>query len=297
MIPKLSVVICTKNRAQKLGPLLASIRRLDWDQQCPFEVVIVDNGSTDNTSGIIADFKQRAPFAVTYVYEGRPGEGRARNAGIRASAGDIILFTDDDCIVPPNWVQRAATSFSGGNNRRVVGGRIEKYDKNDADVSLKTSMLPDTLDSAARLFGFVQGCNLAIGRSVFDLVGFFDARFGPGSICRSGSDADFAYRAKRIGVPVSYDPEIVVFHHHGRSTPDEIRTTFDRYAVGKGAIAAKHLLRGDTELARVIYWEIRSAISACRNGRLPWRDLRTDAAPLLRGAFRFLLLAARLSPL
>ena len=177
--PKISVVICTKDRARKLSALLASVRKLECRSGCPFEVVIVDNGSTDDTRSVVAAFEQDARLTVSYVYEGRPGEGNARNAGVRAAAGEIILFTDDDCIVPPDWVERTAATFADGDLRRVVGGRIELYDKNDAVVSVKTSLLRDVLDSGTRVLGFIQGCNLAIGRPVFDVVGLFDARFGP----------------------------------------------------------------------------------------------------------------------
>jgi len=99
----LSVVICTHNRATKLTSVLEHLQSLVAPGDTSWEIVVVDNGSTDNTPAVIAAVAARAGVPVRYVYEGRPGSGAARNAGISESTGEIVAFTDDDIFPAVDW--------------------------------------------------------------------------------------------------------------------------------------------------------------------------------------------------
>jgi len=294
--PETSIIICTRNRAGTLRNLLASLLKLDSDQPQSLEIVLVDNGSTDETRKLVLDFKRRAQFSVTYVFEGRRGVSAAKNAGIAASQGKVLLFTDDDCIVPPNWLTQARASFDAKDSHCIVGGRVERYNPTDAPVTIKTSLEPEILRGCTALPGFLHGCNLAIGRDVFESVGLFDVRFGPGTRLRASEESDLIYRALKQDIPVRYDPNFFVFHNHGRSRPSEVRRIRNAYSVANGALAAKYLLAGEVDLAKVSYWSVRSQVRDWRKGRVNRRDVISDVANLLRGAALYLFLGLGRSP-
>src|SRR5690349_3614302 len=97
-----SVVVSTRNRSEALRRCLMCFTAVK--SPGPWELVIVDNGSSDNTSEVVAEFARTAAFRVLLVTEPRRGLGRARNAGIKVSSGDIIAFTDDDCYVSSDYL-------------------------------------------------------------------------------------------------------------------------------------------------------------------------------------------------
>ncbi|MGH6684274.1 MAG: glycosyltransferase family 2 protein, partial [Pseudolabrys sp.] len=92
----MSLIICTKNRAAQLDVCLKELAAA-LPPPCEMEVILVDNGSTDATAGVIAQFAAASPFKVSRAYVGKPGLGLARNAGLAAAHGEWLLFTDDDC--------------------------------------------------------------------------------------------------------------------------------------------------------------------------------------------------------
>jgi len=115
-------------------------------------------------------------------------------------------------------------------------------------------------------------------------LGGFDTAIGSGAFIGSGNDVDVLYRAYRAHMKVVYNPDIVVFHNHGRRTLDEIRRLRRRYAIGRGALYAKHALRGDMEMAKMAYWEYRALLSeTVRNG---WREPAFFLGALTRGAIK-----------
>ena len=115
---KISVVVCTYNRAQLLSACLESIcSNLLPDCQ----LLVIDNGSTDNTKQVVEGFRW-----PTYVPESRPGHSSARNAGVAASTGDLIVFTDDDVVVDPGWV--SATKIRVRQALKTKAGEfVSKY--------------------------------------------------------------------------------------------------------------------------------------------------------------------------
>src|ERR1700756_2224111 len=107
---KISVVICTRNRASQLAQSLARAGSLTC--QYPWELIVVDNGQSDETSAVIERYRQCHHGQISMIVEPVPGLGRARNRGWRASRGEIVAFTDDDCLPDDQFLIELMRCFS-----------------------------------------------------------------------------------------------------------------------------------------------------------------------------------------
>ena len=129
MSTKLSLIICTKDRGEALRRCLARIDQPELS--CVNgELILVDNGSSDNTPEVLAHFKNTAKIKVLIKNEPKPGLGRARNTGLKISSGEIVIFTDDDCYLEQGYFRKALAAFSKGSYQ-YCGGRILLHDKTD----------------------------------------------------------------------------------------------------------------------------------------------------------------------
>lgn len=118
----ISVVTCTRNRADMLRRLLDSFARMEVPPALRWEVVIVDNGSTDATAAVVDSFTDRLP--IRCAYESEPGLAGARNRGIAAARGDYIAWTDDDCEADAQWLAAYAAAFARHPDAVLFAGRI-----------------------------------------------------------------------------------------------------------------------------------------------------------------------------
>ena len=284
--PSVSAIICTRNRAASLKRCLEAMQALDL-AGADFELLIIDNGSSDATRDTADAFIAVAPFAARYLFEPRRGLSHARNTGIRAARGDILLFTDDDCYVRPDWVRQAIAAF-GPDLRQVIGGRVDLFDKDHLSITIKTDPEPEKMASFVRLHGFVIGANMAIGRPVHEEIGVFDTRLGAGTLLRAAEDTEIVYRAFKAGVPVRYEPAIAVEHDHGRTTEKEGRSLMFGYRMGDGALALKYFLNKDPDPMRLVYWEIVSMTRSFWKGSRRFRDW-IDLTAYINGMFLFLM--------
>lgn len=116
---KISVVLVTYNRAPMLNDVLTS---LTVQSRQPDEVVVVDNCSTDETRKVIESFGKK--LNIKYVYEDQQGIPFARNAGVRNASGDILVFTDDDCVAEWDWLHYLVLPFLRDPGIGMVGGEI-----------------------------------------------------------------------------------------------------------------------------------------------------------------------------
>ena len=236
-----SLIVCTRNRASQLPEFLQRIS-LVQDPPGGWELVLVDNASTDASAAHIEKFAASVPFPVRYVRAPVPGLGRARNVGIAHSRGQILAFTDDDCYPRPDYLCALAQVFE---ECRVgfVGGRVVLHDPTDARLSIKdretaVAIAPHRFVPA----GVMHGANMAVRREVVNMIGGFDPQLGAGTICVAGEDIEYVARAAWAGWPGRYDPRPVVAHHHGRKPgPDAERHRLG-YDYGRGAYYAKFLL-------------------------------------------------------
>jgi glycosyltransferase involved in cell wall biosynthesis len=288
MIKSVSIVICTRNRADSLLRTLACVNAIDVPPGLRLQVVVVDNGSTDRTAAAVKNNTNNLP--IDYLLHEHAGTSRARNAGIAAATGDLIMFTDDDCLVPPNWVMTTVQLF-GDDLLQLIGGRVDLHDPAHLPLAIKVTTEREVLSNASNLIGFMHGANFAFGRAVVDRIGVFDIRLGAGAGLGSSEDADFVYRAMRAGIPVIYQPEMRVSHDHRRVDPVEGFKQIREYSIGAGAMMAKHLLQGKADLVKMNYWDFRTAMRRWQADRKDWRWLYAKTG-LIQGAVRYLCRAS-----
>jgi glycosyltransferase involved in cell wall biosynthesis len=267
----LSLIICTRNRCAQLVRCLETIQHLKFER--PWELVIVDNGSTDATATVIREFMEAASLPVRCVSEPKPGLGNARNAGVAAASGQILAFTDDDCYPAADFLSRVWCAF-GDPSIGYISGRILLHDPADLPIATNESIDPVVFRGKSFINpGGVQGANMAFRREVLDEIGGFDGLFGTGSVFPA-EDLDAASRASANGWDGQYCPDIIVSHHHGRKAADTA-LIWKSYGVGIGGCYMKLLLHGPQRLRLlrficyvhrreknprgVIFWEVIGA--------------------------------------
>jgi GT2 family glycosyltransferase len=234
----------------------------------PWELIIVDNNSSDNTKEIIENFINKSDLNVKYVIERHQGLSHARNMGIHEAGGNIIAFTDDDCIVDRYWITSISKEFHSGESIAGIGGRVLLYNKMDRPVSIRVYEEKIVLSSINRIFNLIIGCNMAFARPVFDEIGMFDTDFGAGTRLASAEDSDFLYRAYKKGLKIIYSPDVLVYHNHGRRNDEQINALNKGYALGRGAFYCKYILMADKDVIHLAYAEISSLIKGMMKRRV-----------------------------
>jgi glycosyltransferase involved in cell wall biosynthesis len=273
---EISLLVCTRNRAASLSRLLASIAEaLDAAPNLAIEVVIVDNGSTDDTAAIVEQWQASQPATVTLLHEPSPGLARARNRAMAAANGAIVAMTDDDCRLHRNYFTALATCFAAHRGPIIIGGRILPGDPADLPITVKTEDHPMVAPPRGFPGGFVMGANLALSAEVVRKVGSFDDRFGAGAPFVAAEDTDYLFRALGAGIPVLYDPRFTVAHHHGRRAVSDETALLAGYGFGDGALYAKHLFRD----RRVLPILLRDLAALAKD--------RTDPVTIHRGIRHF----------
>jgi glycosyltransferase involved in cell wall biosynthesis len=253
-----SLIICTRNRCQKLALCLEAVRRITFDR--PWELILVDNGSTDQTSAVVSDFIESGKVRAIYLFEPRGGKSTGLNTALTAAGGQVLAFTDDDCYPAPDFLSQVWSAF---NDPSVgyIGGRILLHDPDDYPITIDESTTPRTYPAKSFVCaGCVQGANMAFRRNVLLDIGGFDPLFGPGTLFVA-EEIEAVGRASAMGWKGEYHPEVVVRHHHGRKAAD-VAAVWKSYAMGVGAYHMKVLLKGHQFLwfARSIYqlrWRYR----------------------------------------
>jgi glycosyltransferase involved in cell wall biosynthesis len=211
--PDISIVVCTQNRSEMLRGALASLRDLATDGQFTYEVVVIDNGSTDATPQAIAVAAAKSKHSLRGVSEPHKGIVPARNRRIRESRGRWIAFFDDDQLADSRWLTEL---YRGASEKqcRVVGGSVHLTFTDGCTPKLHPTVRM-LLGEAA--FGqqpqpyggrLTPGCgNLMIERRVFEEVGLFER-----TVSGRGEDTDLFSRIERAGIAAWYLPAAIVHH-------------------------------------------------------------------------------------
>jgi glycosyltransferase involved in cell wall biosynthesis len=269
----ISLVLCTRNRAQQLTTCLAYIAALSTS--VPWELIVVDNGSSDSTPQVLREFARSASFPLIVLNEPQPGLGRARNVGWRAARGEIIAFTDDDCYVLPDFLDRVLEAFADPK-MGYCGGRVKLYDSSDYPITINESALPEIFPPNNYFAtGVIHGANMMFRRVALVDIGAFDNCFGAGARFLSGEDSEACTRASLAGWWGAYAPGSTVLHAQGRKAADAVILRRG-YAIGDGAYAAKFILRRDTRWFFARHWR------ACLRS-LPRRECLSQ----IEGAIRY----------
>ncbi len=249
--PLLSLIVCTRDRSGRLDAFFEALGRMR--ARTAWELVIVDNGSIDDTPVRLATLAGSLEAPVTIVREPRPGLGRARNAGVTAARGALLAFTDDDCYPAVDYIDSVADAFAD-REQGFLAGRILLYDAQDHPITIRVDSTPIPIPPRSVVpTGLVQGANMAFRREVLERIGGFDDALGPGTpFCND--DVDAAARASAAGFAGSFVPEPVVHHHHGRRDPAEISALWRSYDHGRGAYYAKCIFELPIRWRVARYW-------------------------------------------
>lgn len=271
----LSIILPTRNRAAKLAVTLEYLRALHVPQGYKCEIVVVDNGSTDETARVCQGYANNSSIPFRREYAPLAGLSRARNAGIRASTGRILAFLDDDIHPMPDWLIVIAHELAADPSLGMLCGRVELQNPGDLPMGIRRMKDRKYFAEVDDAFYLSAGGNWAARRTLFDRIGLFDSEFGPGSRFPAAEDAEFSYRAWRSGEKILYVPEMFVLHDHGRSSSESGFNLTREYVWGRGAFDAKCILQGDRMVARYMYWEIRSGLRRLIRDRQKhvWRNL------------------------
>lgn len=229
--PLVSIVIPAFNSEATIKDLLDSLMVLDYRRD-RLEIILVDGGSTDRTREIA----QAYPIKV--IVEKRRGINVARNIGVKNSRGEIIVFTDTDCVVPKDWIRKIVRDFRdkrigclGGSALGYRGGFLSKYADLSVVPALRRFKRCELLDCVKLLLRYPAGCNMAFRREAIERAGLFDERI------RYGFDEDdLVERVCKTGYLMLLDPEVIVWHKHRESLRDLLKQSFN-YGRGGGLIA------------------------------------------------------------
>jgi glycosyltransferase involved in cell wall biosynthesis len=216
---KFSVVIATYNRADDLAETLTSLGDLTTDHA--WELIVVDNNSTDETPRVVAGAAGTFPVPLRYLLEREQGRSAALNAGIRVAEGEIIVVTDDDVRVQPEWLDRAAAALEQ-LNADYVGGKVLPIWKGQ-----RPAWIPDRggrhwavialLDYGPEAFELGDraplGVNMAFRRQAFVRAGLFDNKIGRKAGTLLGQEVrEWGQRARLAGLRGFYAPDMVIRH-------------------------------------------------------------------------------------
>jgi glycosyltransferase involved in cell wall biosynthesis len=247
----LSVVICTRNRPDLIGNAVTSVLANTYPE---FDLLVVDQSTDARTGEIVMRLGQEHPN-LRYLHTDKAGLSRAYNIGIRETSGEIIAFTDDDCVAPPDWLDRVRGAFEAEPSAELMYGQVllpaSLADRPD-DVPTLNIGFPWSLNRTRS--GFViygMGANYAARRSLFTKIGGFDEVLGGGGPLKSSQDYDLQYRAYVAGVTTAYRPEVTI-DHYGVRTPEQWPVTDRAYGTGDGAFYLKHIRCGDVYALKLL---------------------------------------------
>jgi len=219
-VSSITVVVCTYNRCQTLARALASIAASRMPSSVEWDVLVVDNNSSDGTREVVEHYRRQYPGRFGYLMERQQGLSRARNAGVRGSAGDIIVFTDDDVTVDPEWLRNLTKDLgmgewagSAGRIVPVLESPLPKWLAPDQAnisgpfVALDLGPVPAPMTQAP------FGANMAFQKAVFHKYGEFRTDLGrSGDGLLSCEDSEFGQRLLAAGERLRYEPSAVVNH-------------------------------------------------------------------------------------
>jgi len=261
-MPDASVVIATHNRVRELGDCLAALAKQSKPEQ--FEVIVVDNGSQDETQQIIAAY---ASDRVRGVFVADPNRAKARNAGVAAARGRIVVFCDDDTVAPENFVAEHLRSHHENGRPAVVSGPI-------INVPDKDHLIAPSARHYSR--AFFCTCNVSVAKAALEAVSGFDERYD----LYGWEDTDIGLRLRSRGLARVFAWPAYIYH------VKPLRTmTLERrraLAVEKGTMAARFVRKAPS-------WPVRLATGAyaanfARAAIVNAKPLRTLYERLARGA-------------
>jgi glycosyltransferase involved in cell wall biosynthesis len=219
-----TVLVCTFNRARLLAEALDSLSGTD-SGTLRWEVVVVDNNSTDDTREVVLSRTATYPVRIRYLFEARQGKSHALNTGIASSDSTIVVFTDDDVRVSPSWLSAACAPILADRGVEYTGGPVVPIweappppwlDSHRSDLWGTLAILdygrePFVFEDRQRV---PLGANMAVRRSLIERIGGFDPELGRRGHSLLGQEqAEFFFRSRAYGARGLYVPEMALEHH------------------------------------------------------------------------------------
>ncbi len=202
--PRVSVVVCTYNGARTLRECLAGLHDLDYPD---YEVIVIDDGSTDGSAAIARQFPCRL------VSTENRGLSRARNAGLALATGSIVAYIDDDAYPDPHWLRHLATAFRQSPHAGMGGPNLPPPgDGWIAECVASAPGNPVHILVSDHEAEHVPGCNMAFRKAALEAIGGFDPQFRV-----AGDDVDLCWRLTDAGFTLGFSPAAVVWHHRRNS--------------------------------------------------------------------------------
>ena len=242
--PKVSVIVCSYNGGQTLADCLQSLDQVSYPD---FEIVLVDDGSNDDTQEIVAAFEKARNARAAAGGEALPGFisivqpnmglSYARNAGAKAATGEIFAYTDSDCMSDPDWLYYMIGTLLSGDYVGVGGPNIAPPAVNWVHAAVSAApggpshvLLSDVVAE------HIPGCNMAFHRAAFESVGGFDTEYR-----KAGDDVDFCWRLQTNGGVIAFSPSAIVWHYR-RFTLAAFRKQQEGYGEAESMLRFKHLI-------------------------------------------------------
>jgi len=254
--PRVSVVVCTFNGSATIRETLDALSHLDYPE---YEVIVVDDGSTDATAAIAAE------YPVRLICTENRGLSAARNTGLAAATGEVVAYIDDDAYPDPHWLRYLVRTLldgghagAGGPNLSPPGGGLIAECVAHAPGAPSHVLLTDAVAE------HVPGCNMAFLRERLEAVGGFDPQFRV-----AGDDVDVCWRVQERGWTLGYSPAAVVWHHRRRTLRAYWRQQRG-YGAAEALLAAKwpakYNAAGDVTWAGRLYGQ--RGVTLARRGRI-----------------------------
>jgi glycosyltransferase involved in cell wall biosynthesis len=251
LTPELSVVVPALDAEATIGEQLDALLGQEWAR--PFEVIVVDNGSTDGTREVVERYRSRDARVRLVDGSGQRGVAHARNVGLCAARGEAVAFCDADDVVARGWVRAMGDAL---RTHEYVTGPLEVDRLNPPWLTESRGRAPERRPGDfAGVFLFAHGCNLGVRRDVVARAGSFDQRYLP------GEDVEFAFRLRRLGV-TPYFVEDAVVHYRYRPSVAAVWRQARAYARVQPTLADEVRRAGyDVPRGR----ELRSCLWLARN--------------------------------
>ena len=247
-----SVVVPTRNRARSLRRLLGSLDSMEVPKAVRLEVLIVDNGCTDETQDLLRrESDKPRSFSLRVLQEQQKGKASALNHGLASASAGLILVVDDDVVVDRRWLAEHLDCFRV-NSFDAVQGRVLPGldpDGHPADPSrLQEYNIPivDWGDGVREVRGIIA-TNIALRRGVFETVGPYDPRLGAGA-SGFGEDTEYSMRIRKAGFKMGYTPRAVVYHE---LDPARYGRAYNRHILYRKGLS-RSLYRRDSLPFRVV---------------------------------------------
>ena len=221
--PSLSIVVCTLNRARPLKGALASFAAVHKPPGFAYELIVVDNGSTDDTRAVVESFSERVEPGLRYVYEPRPGLSRARNRAIAEATRAWIWFFDDDVVLAPDWLEGVRCGIERFAQSAALGGRVVAAFETTRPAWLSNALLAyygaTDFGDRPRLLAdgeYPIGANAGFRRDALEKVGGFREDLGHvGRTFGFNEEPELVDRLRAAGHTAAYVPQAKVDHRIG----------------------------------------------------------------------------------